>query len=51
MKDLIIQVTEVLELSKYSHREVADMFGMTIDQVQKIDEKRIMIEDECNGGF
>jgi predicted XRE-type DNA-binding protein len=37
-KDMMIDVQEMLEYNKYSYREVADMFGITVADVERIDE-------------
>jgi hypothetical protein len=37
-KDMMIEVQEMLEYNKYSYREVADMFGITVADVERIDE-------------
>jgi len=37
-KDMMIDVQEVLQYNKYSYREVADMFGISVADVERIDE-------------
>jgi transposase len=37
MKDLIIEIEDVLKYNKYSLREVADMFGVEVAFVEKVD--------------
>jgi transposase len=37
MKDLILEIQEALQYNKYSYREVADMFGVEVAFVEKID--------------
>lgn len=37
MKDLIIEIEEALRYNKYSLREVADLFGVELEFVMKID--------------
>ena len=37
MKDLIIEIEDVLKYNKYSLREVADMFGVELEFVMEID--------------
>ena len=37
MKDLIIEIEDVLKYNKYSYREIADMFGVEVAFVEKVD--------------
>jgi transposase len=37
MKDLIIDIEDALRCDKYSYREIADMFGVDVSFVEKID--------------
>jgi len=37
MKDLIIEIEEALQYNKYSYREIADMFGVDVAFVEKVD--------------
>jgi transposase len=37
MKDLILEIEEALQYNKYSYREIADMFGVDVAFVEKVD--------------
>ncbi len=37
MKDLILEIEEALRYNKYSYREIADLFGVEVAFVEKID--------------
>jgi len=37
MKDMIIEIEEALRYNKYSYREIADMFGVEVAFVEKVD--------------
>jgi len=37
MKDLILEIEEALRYNKYSYREIADMFGVDVAFVEKVD--------------
>ena len=47
VKDMIEDVKHMLSYNTYSYREVADMFGMTVEQVEMLDDS---IDDEFSEG-
>ena len=36
MKDMIIDIEEMLKLGKYSYQEIADMFGIPVEAVAAV---------------
>lgn len=36
MKDMMIDITEVVMLDKYSYQEIADMFGIPVESVAAV---------------
>ena len=50
-EDLWFDVSEVLMLDKFSYGEIADMFGLSVEEVAGIDGELRIFEAEYNGGF
>ncbi len=50
-EDLWFDVSEVLMLDKFSYGEIANMFGLSVEEVSGIDGELRIFEAEYNGGF